>query len=166
MSRPLALGGTAVALLALIAGTVALWFLTGTGAPPPTAPADGAETAGTGGVPLAGGGPPGVAGSAAASGRADGPSAPGTGAPPAVPWIAGPMEMRAPTPDEIPCGDLNCLSEDPERYRVEVHGMLAREGLELLLEDAGIEGEQAAELRSQLEANLDAFARGPGTQGE
>jgi len=76
------------------------------------------------------------------------------------------MEMRAPTPDEIPCGDLNCLSEDPERYRVEVHGMLAREGLELLLEDAGIEGEQAAELRSQLEANLDAFARGPGTQGE
>ena len=159
MSRPLALCGTAVALLLLMAGVAALWFVTRIPAPAAAVSAAEGTTAaaspGSAVAPLRSGD----------GGVAEVSSTPATGAQeggrPAAPWVAGPMEMRAPTPDQIPCGDLACLSEDPERYRTEVHGMLAREGLELLLKDAGIEGEEAAELRAQLEANLDAFARGP-----
>lgn len=170
MSRPLALGGMAVALLLLLAGTAALWFLTGTGAPPPAVPAGGEEVAGPGGAAqraMAGKSAhsPSSPGAGDAGGRSVGVTGGGGSDAPSAPWVAGPMELRAPTPDQIPCGDLDCLTEDPERYRTEVHGMLAREGLELLLVDSGIEGEEAQRLRAELEANLDAFSRGPEPHG-
>ncbi len=166
MSRSLALGGLAVALVLLLGGVAALWFLTGTGASPSTAtqaapPHGRMERAGEGMKAVA------------SRTRTDGgisvawPQGPplGTGEPDAgeeqPAWAAAPLDLQAPMPDQIPCGDLDCLTQEPERYRTEVHGMLAREGLALLLADAGIEGEQAEELRAQLEANLDAFARGP-----
>lgn len=170
MSRPLALGGMAVALLLLLLGTAALWFLTGTGAPPPAGPTGGEDVAGRGGASrFAGAGevqrtPP-SSGVGAEVGRPVVGAGAGGSASPSAPWVAGPMELRAPTPDQIPCGDLDCLTEDPERYRIEVHGMLAREGLELLLVDSGIEGEEAQRLRAELEANLDAFSRGPEPHG-
>jgi hypothetical protein len=77
------------------------------------------------------------------------------------PWSTAPLELQAPTPDQLPCGELDCLAEDPDRYRTEIHGTLAREGLERLLADLSIGGAQADEIRSQLEANLDSFAGGP-----
>ncbi len=76
-------------------------------------------------------------------------------------WSASPLELQAPTPDQLPCGELDCLTEDPDRYRTEIHGTLAREGLERLLADLSIGGEEADEIRSQLEANLESFASGP-----
>lgn len=162
----------AVAGLGLVAGLVAVWWLTS-----PAAPVEGTQDGPTAGAEVA------------ADVRADprrsgqGPGAPdatpaadegtaGLRAPfelpghvgedgPDRPWGAAELDLHAASPDEEFCGDPRCAVDDPRRYRTEVHGSLAHEGLDRLLGDVGIEGPEAERLRAQLEANLAAFAAGP-----
>lgn len=82
-------------------------------------------------------------------------------APPAWPaWATddlGQVVLVAPHPSEVPWAVAERLLDQPERHRAETQTFLAREALDRLLAQQGLEGAAADDLRAQMQANFAAM---------
>ena len=85
---------------------------------------------------------------------------PGWATGPTVPAMAS-LEWHAPDPHELPCGTTDCLTADPQRFRAELHTMMAHEGLQQLVQTQGLDEQASRELQAQLAANLQAMSAQP-----